>query len=71
MITRASILQVKQWMGHADVDTTMKYLHYAPKTNEAQLVARAFAADLPSDTASNLAAGPDEPPLLVRGHGQP
>jgi integrase len=51
MITRASILQVKEWMGHADVDTTMKYLHYAPKTNEAKLVAEAFAADLPSDPA--------------------
>jgi hypothetical protein len=33
-------------MGHADVDTTMKYLHYAPKTGEAQLVADAFAAEL-------------------------
>jgi len=27
-----SILQLKAWMGHADIDTTMKYLHYAPET---------------------------------------
>jgi integrase len=45
MIGRASILQVKEWMGHADVDTTMKYLHYAPKSTDAALVAAAFAPE--------------------------
>jgi integrase len=48
MIGRASILQVKEWMGHADVDTTMKYLHYAPKSSDAALVAAAFAAETPA-----------------------
>ena len=38
-----SILQLKAWMGHADIDTTMKYLHYAPRAGEADLVADAFA----------------------------
>jgi integrase len=38
-----SILQLKVWMGHADIDTTMNYLHYAPRTGEAELVADAFA----------------------------
>ncbi len=38
-----SILQLKAWMGHADIDTTMKYLHYAPREGEAELVAEAFA----------------------------
>jgi integrase len=37
-----SILQLKAWMGHADIDTTMKYLHYAPRDGEAALVAQAF-----------------------------
>ena len=37
-----SILQLKAWMGHADIDTTMKYLHYAPRDGEADLVADAF-----------------------------
>lgn len=32
-------------MGHADVDTTMRYLHYAPRHGEAELVAEAFAVD--------------------------
>jgi integrase len=40
-----SILQLKEWMGHADMDTTMKYLHYAPRAADAQLVADAFSAD--------------------------
>lgn len=38
----ASILQVKEWMGHADVDTTMQYLHYAPREADAALIAEAF-----------------------------
>lgn len=47
MIRNASILQVKEWMGHADVDTTMQYLHYSPRAEDAQLVAAAFAAAEP------------------------
>ncbi|MFI4989341.1 MAG: tyrosine-type recombinase/integrase [Solirubrobacterales bacterium] len=38
-----SILQLKAWMGHADIDTTMRYLHYAPRDGEADLIADAFA----------------------------
>jgi hypothetical protein len=38
-----SIVQLKEWMGHADIDTTMKYLHYAPCESDVELVARAFA----------------------------
>jgi integrase len=37
-----SILQLKEWMGHADIDTTMKYLHYASRAGDADLVADAF-----------------------------
>ena len=40
---RVSILQVKEWMGHADIDTTMKYLHFAPRAGDADLIAQAFA----------------------------
>ena len=39
-----SILQLKEWMGHADIDTTMKYLHFAPRAHDAELVAEAFAS---------------------------
>jgi integrase len=46
-----SIMQLKAWMGHADIDTTMKYLHYAPRAGEAELVADAFAAPTLDATA--------------------
>jgi hypothetical protein len=48
MIGSASTLQVKEWMGQADVDTTMKYLHYAPRSTDAALVAAAFAPESPA-----------------------
>ena len=32
-------------MGHADIQTTMRYLHYAPHEEDAQLVAEAFQTD--------------------------
>jgi integrase len=51
-IATASILQVKAWMGHADVATTMKYLHYAPRAAEARLVAEAFALAEPGAEAA-------------------
>jgi integrase len=44
-ITKASILQVKEWMGHADVQTTMQYLHYSPRPQDAALLAEAFRDD--------------------------
>ena len=42
MIAKADIRRVQEWMGHADVQTTMKYLHYAPRPDDARLVAEAF-----------------------------
>ena len=42
MITKADIRRVQEWMGHADVATTMKYLHYVESPDEARLVAEAF-----------------------------
>jgi integrase len=38
----ADIRRVQEWMGHADIKTTMRYLHYAPRKDDAALVARAF-----------------------------
>jgi integrase len=43
MIAKADIRRVQEWMGHADVQTTMRYLHYAPREEDAALVAEAFA----------------------------
>jgi integrase len=41
-INRASIVQVQAWMGHADVDTTMRYLHHRSRGDEAELLAEVF-----------------------------
>ena len=54
MIAKADIRRVQEWMGHADVQTTMKYLHYAPRPEDARLVAEAFriSPELGGETAS-------------------
>jgi integrase len=54
MIAKADIRRVQEWMGHADIQTTMRYLHYAPRGDEAKLVAEAFRLAEPS-TAERLA----------------
>ena len=48
MIAKADIRRVQEWMGHADIQTTMKYLHYAPRDEDARLVAEAFRRSEPS-----------------------
>ena len=53
MIAKADIRRVQEWMGHADIQTTMRYLHYAPRGEDAQLVAEAFRV------GAGAAAGPD------------
>jgi integrase len=41
----ASLIEIMAWMGHEDLATTQKYLHYATRPSEAQLIGRAFALD--------------------------
>lgn len=47
MIAKADIRRVQEWMGHADIQTTMRYLHYAPREEDARLVAEAFRIEAP------------------------
>jgi integrase len=51
MIAKADIRRVQEWMGHSNVQTTMQYLHYAPRQEDAQLVAEAFKLDEPAGAA--------------------
>jgi integrase len=55
MIAKADIRRVQEWMGHADIQTTMRYLHYAPRAGDAALVAEAFRREEPRSI-------PDEAP---------
>jgi integrase len=47
-ITRADIVEVQAWMGHADIQTTMRYLHYRDRGQAAERLADAFRADTPA-----------------------
>lgn len=48
MIAKTDIRRLQEWMGHADIQTTMRYLHYAPREEDAQLVAEAFRLSVPA-----------------------
>ncbi|MGH2854990.1 MAG: tyrosine-type recombinase/integrase [Solirubrobacteraceae bacterium] len=54
MIAKADIRRVQEWMGHADIQTTMRYLHYAPREEDARLVAEAFQVETPDASAGQF-----------------
>jgi integrase len=39
MTAKADIRRVQEWIAHADIQTTMRYLHFAPRAEDAALVA--------------------------------
>jgi integrase len=44
-VRRAEIPAVQAWMGHADIQTTMRYVHHRNRGDEAKLLAQAFAIE--------------------------
>ncbi len=54
MIAKADIRRVQEWMGHADIQTTMRYLHYAPRGEDAALVAEAFRTEAAMSSSESL-----------------
>ena len=54
-ITRADIVEVQAWMGHADIQTTMRYLHYRDRGQAAKRLADAFKIS-PRPTGSHARA---------------
>ncbi len=50
-INVASIVQVQAWMGHADVKTTMRYLHHKSRADDARLLSAAFHSKKPRPPA--------------------
>jgi integrase len=57
MIAKADIRRVQEWMGHADVQTTVKYLHYAPREADAALVDEAFRLDGSAGASQEASTG--------------
>jgi integrase len=41
-INHASIVQVQNWIGHADIKTTTRYLHHKSRADEALVLSQAF-----------------------------
>ena len=46
-IRKADIVQVQTWMGHANVNTTRRYLHHKARKDDAKILDNAFALDSP------------------------
>lgn len=45
-VRRAEVPAVQAWMGHADIQTTMRYVHHRDRGGEARLLAEAFKASV-------------------------
>lgn len=54
-----SIVELQNWLGHAEVRTTMRYTHYREQQDAAARLAAAFASDTPSGEGGT-AADPSE-----------
>jgi integrase len=52
-----SILELKEWMGHANVQTTMRYLHYKSKADAARRLSEAFTEENPPGVNLQTQAG--------------
>ncbi len=48
-INRVSLVDVQAWMGHADIKTTMRYLHHKSRAADAELLDGAFAPESPTE----------------------
>jgi integrase len=58
-IDQASIVQVQAWMGHADVQTTMKYMHHRSRAGDARLLSAAFQPTKKRPTRRRSTTQPD------------
>jgi integrase len=49
--------KIQAWMGHADIQTTMRYLHYVPAHDDAARLTAAFTANVGTEAGTELATG--------------
>jgi integrase len=50
--------KIQAWMGHANIQTTMRYLHYVPAHDDAARLTVAFAAEVGTETGTELPTFP-------------
>jgi integrase len=50
-----SLIELKEWMGHAEVRTTQRYTHYREQRDAAKRLARAFESEQGTSSATGLA----------------
>ncbi len=50
------VTTIQAWLGHGNLKTTQRYMHYAPAADEAERVERAFASP-GSQAASSRTTG--------------
>ena len=65
MIAKADVRRVQEWIGDADIQTTMRCLHYAPHDEDAALVVAAFAVDRAEDVLGRLGTTRDVLPQIA------
>ncbi len=58
-VRRAEVPAVQAWMGHSDIQTTMRYVHHRDRGDEAKLLAEAFRpagtfGDVSAETSPNV-----------------
>jgi integrase len=46
--------KIQAWMGHADIQTTMRYLHYVPAHDDAARLTAAFTTEVGTDAGTEL-----------------
>jgi integrase len=49
--------KIQAWMGHADIQTTMGYLHYVPAHDDAARLTAAFVVEVGTETGTELPVG--------------
>jgi integrase len=51
------VTDVQHWMGHADIQTTMRYVHYVPQHGNAERLTAAFTPHAGTETGTEPAVG--------------
>jgi hypothetical protein len=59
------MITLMEWMGHANIGTTQKYAHYAPRHDDARRLEAAFDR---RDSIDDSVVRPSDPPESTSEH---